>query len=62
MYGEAVSGDARVERLIPEIEFETELVTVVGNRSVKVIHQKLRGYTSKVRSHGGSIMLRLDQR
>src|SRR5262249_42353496 len=47
---ESVTADARVERLILKIELEAKLVTVVRNRSVKIIDEKLRGYPGKVRS------------
>src|SRR5579859_3051881 len=47
---ESVTGDARVERLILEIELEAKLVTVVRNCPVKIIDEKLRRYPSKARS------------
>src|SRR6476646_5400721 len=50
MYREAVTRDARVERLILEIEFEAKLVTVVSNCPVKIIDEKLRRDPSKARS------------
>src|SRR5262245_11428073 len=50
MYREAVTPDARIERLILKIELEAKLVTVVRNRPVKIIDEKLRGYSGNVRS------------
>src|SRR5262249_18250588 len=50
MYRESVTADARIERLILKIELEAKLVTVVHNRSINIIDEKLRGYPSKVRS------------
>src|SRR5262249_586533 len=43
MYRESVAPDARIERLILKIELEAKLVTVLRNRSVKIIDEKLRG-------------------
>src|SRR5579859_5650427 len=50
MDGESVTRDARVERLILEIELEAKLVTVVRNCPVKIIDEKLRRYPSNARS------------
>src|SRR5215472_17899516 len=47
---ESVARDGRVERLIREIELEAQLVTVVPNRPVKIVDEKLRGYPGQVRS------------
>src|SRR5262249_47868842 len=47
---ESVTADARIEFLILKIEHEAKLVTVVSNRPIKIIDEKLRGYPSKVRS------------
>ncbi len=43
VYGAPVTGHTRVERLVIEIEPETESVPIVRNRSVEVVDQKLRG-------------------
>src|SRR5579864_4215351 len=48
MYGESVTRDARVERLVLKSEFEAKLLTVVRNCSAEIIDEKLRGYPSKV--------------
>jgi hypothetical protein len=62
MDGESVTLDARVELLIFKIELEAELVTIVGNGSMKIIDKKLRGYPSNVRNrahrHFGHIIPR----
>ena len=50
MDGESVTRDARVKRLIRKFEGETKLVTVIGDGTVKIIHQKLRDYPGKARS------------
>src|SRR5262249_6118445 len=47
---ESVPADARIEPLIYKVAREAKLVTVVANRAIKIIDQKLRGYPSKARS------------
>jgi hypothetical protein len=43
VYRESVTSDAGIERLVFEIELEAEPVTIVRNRSIKIVHEKLRG-------------------
>jgi len=48
VYGESVTRDARVERLVLKRELEAKLVTVVRNCPLEIIDEKLRGYPSKL--------------
>jgi hypothetical protein len=50
VYRESVTADGRIERLIREIELEAKPVTVVRNRSIKVVDEKLRGDPSNLRA------------
>ena len=50
VYRESVTPDARIERLILEIELEAEPVTIVRNRSIKIVNKKLRGDPGNLRS------------
>ena len=49
VYRESITLDAGVERLIHKIELETEPVTIVRNRSIKVVDEKLRGNPGNLR-------------
>jgi predicted nucleic acid-binding protein len=50
VYRESVTCDARIERLVLEIELEAEAVTIVRNRSVEIVDEKLRGDPGNLRS------------
>jgi hypothetical protein len=50
VYREPITHNTRIERLILEIELEAEPVTIVRNRSVKIVDQKLGGYPGNLRS------------
>jgi len=41
MYREAVATHARVERLVSKIHLKAELVSVISNRRIKIVHKKL---------------------
>src|SRR5438067_63682 len=46
MYRKSVTADARIERLMLKIEFEAKFFSVICDRSVKIIDEKLRRYPS----------------
>src|SRR2546421_207317 len=46
---ESITPDGRIERLILEIELETEPVAIVRNRSIKIVDKKLRGDPGNLR-------------
>jgi hypothetical protein len=52
VYRESVTSDARIERLILEIELEAEpvTITIVRNRLIKIVDEKLRGDPRNLRS------------
>ena len=50
MDSESITADAGIEVFILKIELEAKLITVICNRPVKIIDEKLRDYASKVRS------------
>src|SRR4051812_35437119 len=41
---ESVASHRRIEILVLEIDFESKLVAVVGNRPVEIVDQELRNY------------------
>lgn len=50
VYRESVTADASIERLILETELEAEPVTIVRNRSIEIVDEKLRCDSSNLRS------------
>jgi hypothetical protein len=46
---EPVATDARLERLVYEIQFKAELVTIVRNRSIYIIDDELWRYALDLR-------------
>src|SRR5688572_6186610 len=42
MNSKTVTTDAGIERLVAEVQFESELLLVIGDGCVKIVHQKLR--------------------
>src|SRR5205085_12255290 len=47
---ESVPSDGRIERLILEIKLKAEPVTIVSNRSIQIVDQKLRSDPGNLRS------------